>query len=164
MNDSIYFELEEEKKKILKMVEEKKISAEEADRLINILEDSVLKEEATAKIKEDNKYKSEGDDEFLLKKEKIPNVKGKLVVHVYENGVKKVNVQLPIALVKMADKIPIQTNEQSQIPVKDILKSARESGLNIEQGMFVLVKDDEVHIYDADGIEFVNVKDIKKEN
>lgn len=164
MNDSIYFELEEEKKKILKMVEEKKISAEEADRLINILEDSVLKEEATAKIKEDNKYKSEVDDEFLLKKEKIPNVKGKLVVHVYENGVKKVNVQLPIALVKMADKIPIQTNEQSQIPVKDILKSARESGLNIEQGMFVLVKDDEVHIYDADGIEFVNVKDIKKEN
>lgn len=164
MNDSIYFELEEEKKKILKMVEEKKISAEEADRLINILEDSVLKEEATAKIKEDNKNKSENDEEFSLKKEKIPNVKGKLVVHVYENGVKKVNVQLPIALVKMADKIPIQSDEQSQIPVKDILKSAKESGLNIEQGMYVLVKEDEVHVYDADGIEFVNIKDIKKES
>lgn len=172
MSDSIFFELESEKKKILKMVEEKKITAEEADRLISILEESVLKEEAKEKLKEEiqaeRRDKERISNDLGLKKEKIPNVKGKIVVHVFENGVKKVNVVLPIAFIKIADKLPIQGNisgqfgDQSQLPIKDLLKTAKESGLNIEEGMYILVKDDEVHIYDADGLEFVNVTEVKK--
>jgi hypothetical protein len=171
MSDSIFFELESEKKKILKMVEEKKITAEEADRLISILEESVLKEEAKEKLKEEMREAKDEDkssNQLGLKREKIPNVKGKIVVHVFENGVKKVNVVLPIALAKLADKLPIQSNisgqfdGQNQISIKDLFKTAKENGLNIEQGMYILVKDDEVHIYDADGLEFVNVTEIKK--
>lgn len=168
MNDSIFFELEDEKKKILKMVEEKKIGAEEADRLISILEESVLKEEAKEKLKEERNKDNTNPSDFELKKEKIPNVKGKILVHVFENGIRKVNIQLPIALAKIADKLPIQTDipikgeGQSQISVKEIFKSAKDSGLNIEEGMYILVKDDEVHVYDADGLEFVNVTDTKK--
>jgi len=159
MNDSIFFELEEEKKKILKMVEEKKITAEEADKLINILEESVLKEEAQDQNKEKGKENHNFEDESCKKKIKIPNVRGKIVVHVFENGVKKVNIQLPIGLVKIAEKFPIQTN--SDIPIQDIIKTAKENGLNIEQGMYVLIEDEEVHIYDADGVEFVSVKKFK---
>ncbi len=150
MNNSYFFELEEEKMKILKMVEEKKISAEDADRLINILEESILKEEAQEKVDE--------REEQPANKVKIPNVKGKIVVHVYENGVKKVNITLPIAFAKFADKIPVQNFPNNQFPLDDIFKTAKENGLNIDQGMYVFVEDEEVHIYDADGVEFVSVK------
>jgi len=143
MNDSIFFELEEEKKKILKMVEEKKITAEEAQ------------DQNKEKGKENHNF----EDESCKKKIKIPNVRGKIVVHVFENGVKKVNIQLPIGLVKIAEKFPIQTN--SDIPIQAIIKTAKENGLNIEQGMYVLIEDEEVHIYDADGVEFVSVKKFK---
>ncbi len=160
MNDSIFFELEEEKEKILKMVEEKKISAEEADRLINILEESVLKEEAQEQNRYKGKQENNYEDASCKKKIKIPNVKGKLIIQVFENGIKKVNIQLPIALVKIAEKFPIQSIQtDSEIPISEILKTAKENGLNIEQGMYVLIEDKEVHIYDADGVEFVSVKE-----
>lgn len=163
MNDSIFFELEEEKKKILQMVEEKKISAEEADKLIGILEESVLKEEAKERRKDeysDNASQQNGNSSF--QRAQIPNVKGKIVVHVFEKGVKKVNIQLPIGLAKIADKFPIQTGNDSQIQIRDIFKTAKENGLDIDEGMYILVSDKEVHIYDSKGMEFVTVTDMEK--
>lgn len=158
MNNAVFFELEEEKKKILKMVEEKKISAEEADRLINILEESVLKEEAQQSIKK------EQTKEENLKKVKIPDVKGKIVVQVIKNGVKVINVQLPIALAKIADKFPLQNNYNNQIPIKDLLKTAKENGLNIDEGMYILIEEDQVHIYDVEGREFVSIYSLESFN
>ena len=156
MDNSIFIELEEEKQKILKMVEEGKISAEDADKMIWILENSVIKEQAKIEDKESKININSTDSTEHKKKNDIPNVKGKLLIHVYENGIKKVNIQLPISIIKIAKHLPMNIDNK-QIQIDDFFNQARESGFNIYDGLFILVNDDEVHMYDADGNEFITV-------
>jgi polyhydroxyalkanoate synthesis regulator phasin len=158
MDNSIFIELEEEKQKILKMVEEGKISAEDADKMIWILENSVIKEQARVENKESKNDKNTSDLADHKKKIDIPDVKGKLLIHVYENGIKKVNIQLPISIIKIAKHLPMNIDNR-QIQIDDFFNQARESGFNIYDGLFILVNDDEVHMYDADGNEFITVTD-----
>ena len=156
MDNSIFIELEEEKQKILKMVEEGKISAEDADKMIWILENSVIKEQARVEDKESKNDKNVSDLAEHKKKNDIPNVKGKLLIHVYENGIKKVNIQLPISIIKIAKHLPINIDNR-QMQIDDFFNQARESGFNIHDGLFILVNDEDVHMYDADGNEFITV-------
>ncbi|HOV45626.1 MAG: hypothetical protein KBG82_02340 [Spirochaetes bacterium] len=156
MDNSIFIELEEEKQKILKMVEEGKISAEDADKMIWILENSVIKEQAKIEDKESKININSTDSTEHKKKNDIPNVKGKLLIHVYENGIKKVNIQLPISIIKIAKHLPINIDNR-QMQIDDFFNQARESGFNIHDGLFILVNDEEVHMYDADGNEFITV-------
>ena len=156
MDNSIFIELEEEKQKILKMVEEGKISAEDADKMIWILENSVIKEQAKIEDKESKININSTDSTEHKKKNDIPNVKGKLLIHVYENGIKKVNIQLPISIIKIAKHLPVNIDNK-QMQIDDFFNQARESGFNIHDGLFILVNDEEVHMYDADGNEFITV-------
>ncbi|HPO60931.1 MAG TPA: hypothetical protein PLN45_05205 [Exilispira sp.] len=156
MDNSIFIELEEEKQKILKMVEEGKISAEDADKMIWILENSVIKEQAKIEDKESKININSTDSTEHKKKNDIPNVKGKLLIHVYENGIKKVNIQLPISIIKIAKHLPINIDNR-QMQIDDFFNQARESGFNIHDGLFILVNDEEVHMYDAHGNEFITV-------
>ncbi|MFN3411485.1 MAG: hypothetical protein ACK4YF_04945 [Exilispira sp.] len=66
MNDSIFFELEEEKLKIVKIVEEKKIIIlKDAATLLNVLEESIFKDKIFKNKKENEKHKNDKDEELM---------------------------------------------------------------------------------------------------
>lgn len=153
-----YVSREEEKARIMRLVQEGKITAEDAERLLEVLDDVTLKE----KTKEEQRDSSAEPEQPA--REKIPNVRGKILVEVWEKGKKVVNVVFPIGILKIMSGIPFSTNgfafaskPGENINLREMLKKASESGLDIDKGIYVRVVDEKVTIYDVNGVAFVNV-------
>lgn len=118
--------MKEELKKILKMVEEKKITAEEAEKLIDVIEAEQARSEG-------NDLATNQNGEKFLK------------VKVVEDGVNKVNVNIPLSLLEVGLKLGAQVGAQFEpklealknIDFNEVIQSIR----NGAQGKLVEVED-----------------------
>ncbi|MBM7581946.1 hypothetical protein JOD02_000783 [Caldicoprobacter guelmensis] len=123
--------MKEEIRKILKMVEEKKITAEEAEKLIDMIEP-----ENTGLTQYDSS--SNGNYEKFLR------------VKVVENGANKVNVNIPLSLIEVGLKLGTQVGAQFEpklealknIDFNEIIQSIK----NGAQGKLVEIEDDETYV------------------
>jgi len=123
--------MKEEIKKILKMVEEKKITAEEAERLIEAIEP-----ENTGLQQYDSSM--DGHSGKFLK------------MKVVENGANKVNINVPLSLVEMGLKLGTQVGAQFEpklealknIDFNEIIQSIK----NGAQGKLVEIEDDGTYV------------------
>ena len=79
--------MSEERKKVLKMLEEGKIDVEEAEQLLSTLGDKGIESEELGSEKEDG-----GEANFLK-------------INVVEDGEEKVNISIPVGLVKALKQI-----------------------------------------------------------
>ncbi|SFP70149.1 SHOCT-like domain-containing protein [Caldicoprobacter faecalis] len=95
--------MKEEIRKILKMVEEKKITAEEAEKLIDLVEP-----ENTGLMQYDSS--ANGNNEKFLR------------IKVVENGANKVNVNIPLSLLEVGLKLGTQVGAQFE-PKLEALKN-----------------------------------------
>ncbi|MCM8899705.1 MAG: hypothetical protein PWR01_1788 [Clostridiales bacterium] len=123
--------MKEEIRKILKMVEEKKITAEEAEKLIDMIEP-----ENTGLTQYDSS--ANGNYEKFLR------------VKVVENGANKVNVNIPLSLIEVGLKLGTQVGAQFEpklealknIDFNEIIQSIK----NGAQGKLVEIEDDETYV------------------
>ncbi len=123
--------MKEEIRKILKMVEEKKITAEEAEKLIDMIEP-----ENTGLTQYDSS--ANGNYEKFLR------------VKVVENGANKVNVNIPLSLIEVGLKLGTQVGAQFE-PKLEALKNIDfneviQSIKNGAQGKLVEIGDDETYV------------------
>jgi len=123
--------MKEEIRKILKMVEEKKITAEEAEKLIDLVEP-----ENTGLMQYDSS--ANGNNEKFLR------------IKVVENGANKVNVNIPLSLLEVGLKLGTQVGAQFE-PKLEALKNIDfneivQSIKNGAQGKLVEVEDDDTYV------------------
>lgn len=123
--------MKEEIRKILKMVEEKKITAEEAEKLIDLVEP-----ENTGFMQYDSS--ANGNNEKFLR------------IKVVENGANKVNVNIPLSLLEVGLKLGTQVGAQFE-PKLEALKNIDfneivQSIKNGAQGKLVEVEDDDTYV------------------
>jgi len=123
--------MKEEVRKILKMVEEGKITADEAEKLMDMLEPG-------------NRNVSSFNTDAAGNSEKFLRVK------VVDNGVTKVNVNVPLSLVEVGLKLSSQMGAEFE-PKLQVLKnidfneivSSIQSGA---QGKLIEVQDDNTYV------------------
>lgn len=123
--------VKEEIRKILKMVEEKKITAEEAERLIEVIEPE--KSDAT-------QYESDANE----------NGEKFLRIKVVENGDSKINVNVPLSLIEVGLKVGTLVGAQFE-PKLEALKNIDfneivQSIKNGAQGNLVEIEDDNTYV------------------
>ncbi|MFW5991814.1 MAG: SHOCT-like domain-containing protein [Halanaerobiaceae bacterium] len=117
--------MDEERMRVLKMVEEGKIGTEEANDLLAALEGNA---------KED------------IKKEEVKARKKKIKIYVEEKGNEKVNITIPLKLAKLAVKLiprsaQRELKEQEDINIKEILDAIEDELM--EEPTLVNVNDKE---------------------
>lgn len=123
--------MKEEMRKILKMVEEKKITAEEAERLINAIEPE------NGGVAQGYSSAGDGNEKFLR-------------IKVVENGANKVNVNIPLSLVEAGLKLGTQIGGQFE-PKLEALRSIDFNEIiqaikNGAQGKLVEIEDEDDYI------------------
>ncbi|MBN2543898.1 hypothetical protein JXI42_13655 [bacterium] len=143
--------MNEEQKKILRMLEEGKITADEAERLLKAVEpgneevDSVK----TTTIIEDRGVKGKGKAKWLK-------------VRVYEQDLDKpkVNVRIPLSLLKIGAKLGAKLNVAIPGKAHDVLQ---EKGINLENLEDLAAVGELVDTLSEEApFELVNVEDNEK--
>ncbi|MBN1756515.1 hypothetical protein JW877_09955 [bacterium] len=133
----------EEHKKILNLLAEGKINADEAERLLRALDSS--------------EEQFEREETLVIAKEKS---KGKwLKIKVYENDLErpKVNIRIPLNLVKIAAKVGAKLNVTLPDKAHEVLA---EKGITIEHGEELKALSDLVDALSEEApFELVNVDD-----
>jgi len=123
--------MKEEIRKILKMVEEKKITAEEAEKLIDAIELE------NGGVTQNESSTGGGDEKFLR-------------IKVVENGAKKVDVNIPLSLVEVGLKLGTQIGGQFE-PKLEALKNIDFNELiqsikNGAHGKLVEIENENAHV------------------
>ncbi len=114
----------EERQRILKMVEEGRLTAAEAEELLDVLHESEAGEKSSGSAEEGARY---------------------LRIRVEERGEEKVNISLPLALARsFLDFVPAHAREEMEsrgIELDSLLEQVEGS-----QGTLVNIEDDDEHV------------------